>query len=43
MNQGLISVLIVTLVTWIGLYAYLIVVDRAVKRLERDEQDKDDL
>jgi len=43
MNQGLISVLIVTLVTWIGLYAYLLIVDRSIRRIERDEKDRDDL
>ena len=43
MNEGLISVLVVTLVTWLGLFAYLIVVDRSVSRIERDEKEKDDL
>ena len=43
MNPGLVSVLVVTLVTWIGLFAYLLIVDRSVKKLERDEKEKDDL
>jgi len=43
MNSGLISVMIVTLVTWIGLFAYLWVVDRSVRRIEREEKEKDDL
>ena len=43
MNSGLISVLIVTLVTFIGLFAYLIIVDRSLRRLERDEKEKDEL
>ena len=43
MNVGLVSVLVVTLVTWIGLFAYLLIVDRSVRRIERGEKDKDDL
>jgi CcmD family protein len=43
MNSGLISVMVVTLVTWIGLFAYLLLVERAVRRLERRDNDKDDL
>lgn len=43
MNSGLISVLTVTLVTFIGLFAYLLIVDRSLRRLERDEQEKDEL
>jgi len=35
--------MIVTLVTWIGLFAYLWVVDRSVRRIEREEKEKDDL
>lgn len=43
MNQGLISVLAVTLVTWLGLFAYLLIVDRSIRRLEREEKEQDDL
>jgi hypothetical protein len=43
MNSGLISVLVVTLVTFIGLFAYLLIVDRSLRRLERDEKEKDEL
>ncbi len=43
MNPGLVSVLAVTLVTWIGLFAYLLIVDHSVRKIERDEKDKDDL
>lgn len=43
MNAGLISVFVVTLVTWIGLFAYLLIVDLSICRIERDEKDKDDL
>lgn len=43
MNEGLVSVLIVTLVTWLGLFFYLLIVDRSVRRIERDEKEKDDL
>ena len=43
MNAGLISVFVVTLVTWIGLFAYLLIVDLSIRRIERDEKDKDDL
>ena len=43
MNSGLVSVLVVTLVTFIGLFAYLMIVDRSVRRLEREEKEKDEL
>ncbi len=43
MNSGLVSVMVVTLVTWIGLFAYLLIVDRSIRTLERDEKDKDEL
>ena len=43
MNSGLVSVLVVTLVTFLGLFAYLIIVDRSLRRLERDEKEKDEL
>ena len=43
MNSGLVSVMAVTLVTWIGLYAYLFAVDRSVRRLEREDKETDEL
>jgi CcmD family protein len=43
MNSGLISVMVVTLVTWIGLFGYLWMVDRSVRKLERREKEQDDL
>ncbi len=43
MNPGLLSVLVVTLVTWLGLFAYLWMVDRSVRRLERDERENDEI
>ncbi len=43
MNPGLMSVMVVTLVTWIGLFAYLLIVDRAVRRLESRNEENDEL
>jgi CcmD family protein len=43
MNSGLVSVLVVTLVTWLGLFAYLLFVDRSVRSIERKDEDSDDL
>jgi hypothetical protein len=33
----------VPLITWIGFFAYALMIDRTLCRLERDEKDKDDL
>lgn len=37
------SVMAVTLVTWAGLFAYLLMIDRSLRRLERDDRGEDDL
>ena len=43
MNPGLVFVMIVTLVTWFGIFAYLLLVDRSLRRLEREEKGQDEL
>jgi CcmD family protein len=36
-------VMAVTLITWAGVFAYLLMIDRSVRRLERDNREEDDL
>jgi CcmD family protein len=36
-------VMLVTLITWLGIFGYLIVIDLSVKRMERDARENDDL
>jgi CcmD family protein len=36
-------VMAVTMVTWIGIFAYLLIIDRSLRRLERDNREEDDL
>ncbi len=36
-------VMAVTLVTWGGVFAYLLMIDRSLRRLERDNREEDDL
>lgn len=36
-------VMSVTLVTWVGIFAYLLMIDRSLRRLERDDREEDDL
>ncbi len=36
-------VMAVTLVTWGGVYAYLLMIDRSMRRLEKDAREEDDL
>ena len=36
-------VMAVTLVTWAGIFAYLLMIDRSLRRLERDDREEDDL
>ena len=43
MNPGLIFVMIVTLVTWLGIFGYLLMIDRSLRRLEREEKGQDEL
>jgi CcmD family protein len=31
----------VTLITWLGVFAYLLKIDRSLKKLERDEKEQD--
>ena len=31
----------VTLITWLGIFTYLMKIDRSLKRLERDEKEQD--
>ena len=42
MNTGLMFVMIVTLVTWLGIAGYLFSLDRAIRGLERRNQEADD-
>jgi CcmD family protein len=34
-------VMAVTLITWLGIFSYLLKIDRSLKRLERDEKEQD--
>ena len=43
MTSGLMFVMVVTLVTWAGVFAYLLTIDRSLRRLEREEERRDDL
>ncbi|MBC7528680.1 MAG: CcmD family protein [Chthonomonadaceae bacterium] len=43
MENKLMLVMAVTLVTWLGLFAYLFYVDRGLRRLERRTQERDEL
>lgn len=36
-------IMAVTLVTWAGVFAYLLTIDRSLRRLERDEREEDEL
>ena len=36
-------VMAVTLITWLGVFAYLLMIDRSLRRLERDDRGEDDL
>ena len=36
-------VMAVTLITWIGIFAYLLTLDRSLRRLERQEKEQDEL
>lgn len=36
-------VMAVTMVTWVGIFAYLLMIDRSLRRLERDNREEDDL
>jgi CcmD family protein len=36
-------VMAVALIIWLGIFAYLLMIDRALRRLERAEQENDEL
>jgi CcmD family protein len=36
-------IMAVPLITWIGMFAYLVMIDRSLRRLESDEREQDDL
>jgi CcmD family protein len=36
-------VMLVPLLVWLGTFAYLLIIDRAVRRLEHEEESRDDL
>ena len=36
-------VMAVTMVTWVGIFAYLLIIDRSLRRLERNDREEDDL
>lgn len=42
-TQVLLWVMAVPLITWIGFFCYLLMIDRTLRRLEREDKDKDDL
>ena len=42
MNQ-IFYVMAVTLITWGGIFSYLLYVDRSLRKLERQETEQDDL
>ncbi len=43
MDHRMISLAIVPLIVWIGVFAYMLMIDRKLARLEADERDQDDL
>ncbi|HLK61760.1 MAG TPA: CcmD family protein [Chthonomonadaceae bacterium] len=43
MTSGLVLVMVVTLVTWLGIFAYLLLIDRSLRRLEHAEREQDEL
>lgn len=36
-------IMAVTLITWAGVFAYLLMIDRSLRRLERRDREEDDL
>ncbi len=40
---GLGFVMAVTLVTWFGIFGYLLLIDRSLRRQERDDNEQDKL
>ena len=43
MTSGLYLVMAVTLVTWLGIFGYLLLIDRSLRRLEQEEKGQDEL
>ncbi len=45
MNPNVVLGLIMTvpLIIWFGIFSYLLIIDRSLRRLERDEKGQDDL
>lgn len=39
----LITLAIVPVIVWLGIFVYLLSIDRKIARLERDRKDQDDL
>lgn len=43
MNIGLIFVFVVTLVTWLGVFTYLLMIDRSLRKMEQKTHNEDSL
>ena len=43
MQHKIFYVMAVTLVTWAGIFGYLLFIDRSLRRLERREKERDEL
>ena len=43
MTDNLLWVMAVPLVIWLGIFGYLMVIDRSLRRLERNEKGQDEL
>ena len=42
-SQILALIMAVPLITWFGIFAYLLIIDRSLRRLEREEKGQDEL
>ena len=42
-TQELALIMAVPLITWIGFFVYVLIVDRTLRRLERNEKETDEL
>jgi CcmD family protein len=43
MDKTLTIVMVVPLIIWLGIFGYLLMLDRSLRRLERDEKEQDQL
>jgi CcmD family protein len=45
MSHKTVMILIMTvpMITWIGIFGYLVMIDRSLRKMERDEKVQDDL